>query len=324
MQWWNDLVTWFDSSAGWRVFSTAILPFIAIIVAGLLAAWIGRTSARRVLDHQDRELKAAAIMALIGAGRKATIWSSLGADEKQHVDSLISEADMRVRLLPVNGAASAADWAAHELGAMKKNSATFSFQAEQTFIDYRDRLLEWQDKPKRARRLFAFDLEQWRYDDDSTEQHVAAEPQQPKWGSTPAAAEAPVVPAAATAPIVPEAPIVASAPSPAGAPSAPSPAGQPSPATPTQSTEAVPSTEAPAGAAGSVASPAPVIPAPLVPTPLVPTSTTPVDVPPTAPANGADADDADVIDDPAGSFAAPITAGTVRRRTGTEPKDEDR
>ena len=27
---------------------------------------------------------------------------------------------------------------------MKKNSATFSFQAEQDFVDYRDRLLDWQ------------------------------------------------------------------------------------------------------------------------------------------------------------------------------------
>jgi hypothetical protein len=170
MQWWNDFVAWLGSAAGSRVLTSAIIPFVAIIVAAFIAAWIGRGFARRVIEQQDGELKAAAIMALIGAGRKAAVWNTLGIDEKQHIDSLISEADIRVRLLPVNGASAAADWAGHELASMKKNSATFSFQAEQTFFDYRDRLLEWQNKPKRARKLFAYDLDRWRYDDDAAAQ----------------------------------------------------------------------------------------------------------------------------------------------------------
>jgi hypothetical protein len=167
MQWWNDIVAWFNSTAGMRIVLSVILPFVAIIVAGLIAAAIGRGSAQRVIDRGDRELKGAAITALILVGRKAAIWSSLGADEKQHIDSLMSEADIRVRLLPVAGAGSAADWAAHELADMKKNSASFSFQADQTLVDYRDRLLDWQAKPGRARKLFISDLEQWRYSDDA-------------------------------------------------------------------------------------------------------------------------------------------------------------
>lgn len=167
MVWWNDFVAWFNSASGSRIFLSTILPFVAIVVAGIIAAAIGRGSAKRMVDHQDRELKGAAIIALIVVGRKASIWSSLGADEKQHVDSLMSEADIRVRLLPVSGANTAADWAAHQLGDMKKNSASFSFQAEQTFVDYRDRLLDWQNKPGRAKKLFASDLSQWRYEDES-------------------------------------------------------------------------------------------------------------------------------------------------------------
>jgi hypothetical protein len=167
MAWWNDFVAWFNSANGSRVFLSAILPFVAIVVAGVVATLIGRGSARRVLDHKDRELKAAAITALIVVGRKASLWSSLGADEKQHVDSLMSEADIRIRLLPVSGASTAADWAAHQLADMKKNSASFSFQAEQTFVDYRDRLLDWQNKPGRAKKLFVSDLQQWRYEGDA-------------------------------------------------------------------------------------------------------------------------------------------------------------
>lgn len=167
MAWWNDIVAWFNSAAGSRVFLSAILPFLAIVIAGIIGAVIGRGSAQRVLSHQDRELTGAALIALIVVGRKASIWASLGSDERQHVDSLMSEADIRVRLLPVTGANTAADWAAHELADMKKNSASFSFQAEQDFVDYRDRLLDWQAKPRRAKKLFASDLEQWRYEDNS-------------------------------------------------------------------------------------------------------------------------------------------------------------
>jgi hypothetical protein len=197
MEWWNEFVAWFNSASGSRIFLSAILPFVAIVLAGIIAAAIGRGSAQRVLAHEDRELTGAALIALIVVGRKASIWASLGADEKQHVDSLMSEADIRVRLLPVGGASQAADWAAHELTDMKKNSASFSFQAEQDFVDYRDRLLDWQAKPRRAKKLFASDLEQWRYEDSSPKTAPAQE-----W--KPAAAEPtavlPVTPGLSTAP----------------------------------------------------------------------------------------------------------------------------
>jgi hypothetical protein len=217
MGWWNDFVTWLNSADGSRIFLSAILPFIAIVLAGIVAALIGRGFARRVIDHQDRELKGAAIIALIVVGRKASIWSSLGADEKQHVDSLMTEADIRVRLLPVGGANTAADWAAHQLADMKKNSASFSFQAEQTFVDYRDRLLDWQNKPGRARKLFSSDLQQWRYEDEAPASAPAQE-----WTPavvTPAAAPTPTAtlpatPGLSTAP--PPTVVAADAPPPAG------------------------------------------------------------------------------------------------------------
>jgi hypothetical protein len=178
MQWWNEFLTWLDSTDGQRVVTTAILPFLAILVAGVLAALIARSFSKRVLAFQDREMKASAITALIGAGRKATSWGSLGGEEKQRVENQLNEADIRVRLLPMNGSSAAADWAAHELAAMKKNSSNYSFQAEQTFVDYRNRLLEWQNKPKRARKLFAFDLEQWRTDEEAAAKASAEKQQQ--------------------------------------------------------------------------------------------------------------------------------------------------
>jgi hypothetical protein len=225
MQWWNDIQAWFISATGSKIFLDAILPFVAIVLAGVIAAGIGRASARRMIEQQDRTHTGAAVIALIVVGRKAAIWSSLGGDEKQHVDSLLSEADIRVRLLPVNGAHLAADWAAHELNAMKKNSATFSFQAEQSLIDYRDRLLSWQAKPRRARKLFSSDLSEWKYDDDSSASVVS---QRQEWATSH------VEPPRTSAPtaVLPATPGLASAAPPTGA-SMPAPAPTSAPSAPT-------------------------------------------------------------------------------------------
>jgi hypothetical protein len=289
MQWWNDFVTWSNSATGTRIITTAILPFIAIVVAGVLAGLIARASTKRVIDHQNREIKAAAIMALIGAGRRAAVWSSLGADAKQHVDSLISEADLRMRLLPVTGAIAAADWASHELEGMKKNSSNFSFKAEQTFFDYRDRLLDWQLRPAKAKKLFAFDLVQWQYEDGQTSQSSLVMQQQ-EWAS--AHVEPSTTPltsgAAATTPLSPVRPASPAAPSPA----TPSPV-VPSPATRVASP--VSPSSAPTHTATSVA---------------------------TAPSTDTEEIDAEAIDETSDPVAPPVNAGVVRQRTAPEQSVE--
>ncbi len=163
MQWWNSFVAWLGSSDGWRIISGAIIPFLAIIIAGMVAAAIGRGSTTRLLAAHSREASAAAVAALIAAGRRASVWNTLTADERQYGEYLANEADTRVRLLPLPGAAMVANWAEHEINDMRKNSATFSFQAEQSLVDFRDRIVQWRDRPSRAKRLFQDDLDNWRY-----------------------------------------------------------------------------------------------------------------------------------------------------------------
>ncbi|MCU1411997.1 MAG: hypothetical protein JWR04_2704 [Rhodoglobus sp.] len=161
--WWNDIVKWFSSYDG-RVTIGAVVPVIAILVAGVVATLIARGSIKRLIAQQDREHKASAIAALIASGRRAAGWNTLSAAEKDHVDHQTSEAEVRVRLLPVAGAGLAADWAAHQLATMKANSANYSFQAEQDLADFQDGLIAWQAKPARARKLFAQDLAAWKYE----------------------------------------------------------------------------------------------------------------------------------------------------------------
>ena len=93
------------------------------------------------------------------------MWSTLSAQEKDHLEHQASEAEVLVRLLPVAGSGLAADWAAHYLASMKRNSANYGFQAEQDLADLQAGLIEWQAKPGRAKKLFAQDLAAWKYDD---------------------------------------------------------------------------------------------------------------------------------------------------------------
>lgn len=164
MDWWNDLLDWTSSDTGWRVISGALIPFVAIVVAGVVAALIGRGATKRVVSLQEREAKNAAVAAIISAARKAASWGSLGHEERGYADHLAEDADIRLRLLPINGAPLAANWAQHEIADIKKNSSTFSFQAEQSLAEFRDRLLEWQSRPGKARKLFKYDLERWKFE----------------------------------------------------------------------------------------------------------------------------------------------------------------
>jgi hypothetical protein len=164
MQWWNDLVDWIRTDDGQGVVFSAVVLFVAIVVAGVLAALIGRGATRRLVRQRDHETRASAVAALVTVGKAASTWHSLTASAKEHSETLAASADIQVRLLPISGASLAADWAEHQLADMRANSVNYSFQADQTMDEYRDRLVRWLHKPTKAKKLFADDLDRWRYD----------------------------------------------------------------------------------------------------------------------------------------------------------------
>ena len=163
MQWWNDFLDWVQSDAGRSILSNAVIPFIAIVVAGIIGAAIGSGATRRLVAQRDHETRAAAVAALVAAGQGAATWHGQAPASKEHAERLASQADVNVRLLPIAGAGVAADWASHQLREMRTNSVSYSYQAEQTLDEYRDRLVDWLHRPNRARKLFAADLDRWRY-----------------------------------------------------------------------------------------------------------------------------------------------------------------
>lgn len=178
MQWWSDFLGWIQSDAGSKMISTAVIPFVAIVVAGIIGAAIGRGATRRLVAQRDHETRAAAVAALVAAGQGAANWHSQGPDAKEHAELLASQADVSVRLLPISGAGLAADWASHELRDMRTNSVSYSYQAEQSLDEYRDRLVEWLHRPGRAKKLFAADLDRWRYSENAVDPVVL---EQQRW-----------------------------------------------------------------------------------------------------------------------------------------------
>lgn len=177
MDWWNDLTDWTASDEGWRVLSGAIIPFVAIVVAGVIAALIGRAATKRAVALHDRESRNAAVAGVVTAARKASRWGALGHEERAYADHLAEDADVRLRLLPVSGAPLAADWVQHELADIKRNSSTFTSQADQSLGELRDRLLEWNARPGRAKKLFKADLERWKFDSPDPDAELIARQQ---------------------------------------------------------------------------------------------------------------------------------------------------
>ena len=162
MQWWNSFVDWLTAASTLPVFYGAIIFVIAIVLASLLAAWTSRGAVRGLINQRDRELRAAAIGALVDAATEASVWNSLTPQEQVLADRAVGQADIQVRLLPVKGSSLAANWAAHQLAEFKRTSATFGYQLEPAVLEFRDRLIDWQLKPSRARKIFQGDLDRWK------------------------------------------------------------------------------------------------------------------------------------------------------------------
>lgn len=149
---WSDLAAWFQSPGGARVLQTAIIPALAILVAGLLAAAIARSAVRATIRRAERVEAASVVAGLVVAARLA---ADAGDDSasRRRAARLRAEADVRARLLPLPGAELAADWAAARTATLQQQGPAGAVSQE--LAELRDRLVEWAGKPSRARRLFA-------------------------------------------------------------------------------------------------------------------------------------------------------------------------
>ena len=181
MTWWNSFVSWLTEASNQTVVNTAVVFVVAILIAAVLTALIGRGAIKQLLVQHDRELKAAAIGTLIDAATEASVWNSLTPQEQVMADRAVGQAAIQVRLLPITSSGVAANWASHQLNELKRTSATFGYQLEPALLEFRDRLIEWQDKPRRTRKVFQSDLDRWKTQNSSSESTLLA--QQDAWAA---------------------------------------------------------------------------------------------------------------------------------------------
>lgn len=153
---WADLVAWLGSPAGTRIVQGAIVPALAVLAAGFVAALIGRAAMRSVSAGLERERATAAVAGLVEAAAAALQGAPTGADRRR-IARLRTEADVRTRMLALSGADLAASWAAEQTVAAVQQADAAPDAAQATVGRMRDRLIEWTARPGRARKLFAAD-----------------------------------------------------------------------------------------------------------------------------------------------------------------------
>ncbi|MET1052248.1 MAG: hypothetical protein ABWX65_06385 [Mycetocola sp.] len=175
MEWWNEFVAWLTATDTRPVLFVAAVVAVSILVSALIAAAVTKAAVRRLIDQRDRDLKASAIAALVDASTEAAAWNSLSPQEQAIADRAAGQADIHLRLLPIKGAAVAANWAAHQLAEMKRSSATFGFELAPALTEFRDRLVEWQARPSKTRKVFESDLERWKFESTASEKTLLAE-----------------------------------------------------------------------------------------------------------------------------------------------------
>ncbi|HEY8319507.1 MAG TPA: hypothetical protein VIG76_11810 [Amnibacterium sp.] len=198
---WDAFVAWFQSAAGQRVLYSAVIPAVAIIVAGLIAALIARGAVRALLTRADRDAVAGSVAALVEAAR-VRAGGSTDRVEDERIDRLRTEADIRLRLARPKGSALAADWASLRLDAIERSGSSPVRQGTAEADEVRERLLAWVARPGRAKRLFAEDIERLGAERDARRTKAgitrSAPPEAaPRKVAAPAPAAAPAAPAGA-------------------------------------------------------------------------------------------------------------------------------
>lgn len=175
MEWLSDFLDWLVTDRGQESTRIGFLFLIALLIGAFLAGWITRQGMRALLRRHDRALRDAAVLALIDAATEASVWNSLSPQEQVLANRTIGQADAQIRLLPLSGSDIAANWAAHQLNEMKRNSATFGYLLDPVVLAFRERLLYWCDRPNKAKRIFEADLDVWQETSSESERKLLAE-----------------------------------------------------------------------------------------------------------------------------------------------------
>lgn len=194
MQWWNEFMSWIRTGEGYQAIVTAVVVSIAAVIGAVIIASVFRASIARLIRQQEHERKNAIIATLVDAAVDASAWNALSSPERVMSDRASAQAETHLRLLPVKGSGVAANWAAHELAELKHTSTSGGYQTQASVGEFRDRLVQWRDKPGRARKTFLADLERWRFSETGRERSEEIDWSGAEQEERPAASQRPAEP----------------------------------------------------------------------------------------------------------------------------------
>jgi hypothetical protein len=158
----TDVATWISDPDNFGALVAIASTLVALILGLIIGGIIVSNHAGKQQRTMDEHAKSVVIADVLDCTNEVSIWGQLSPAGQAASDRAVSRADIRLRVLPVQGAGAVADWAGHQLNEMKRNSTTGA--PLQTVVDqFRDRLVLWLYNPKRAAKQCARDLERWAF-----------------------------------------------------------------------------------------------------------------------------------------------------------------
>jgi len=159
----SDLATWFADPNNFGTLVTAATSIVALILGLIIGGIIVSSQSGKQTRTADEHAKAAVVAEVLDATTELAVFASLPAAAQSASDRAVARADVRLRVLPVQGAGNVADWTGHQLNELKRASSVGVTAAQTTLDVVRDRLVLWIYNPKRAAKQCQRDLERWSF-----------------------------------------------------------------------------------------------------------------------------------------------------------------
>lgn len=158
----TDVASWISDPDNFGVLVSIASTLVALILGLIIGGIVVSNHAGKQQRTMDEHAKSVVIADVLDCTNEVSVWGQLSPAGQAASDRAVARADIRLRVLPVQGAGALADWAGHQLNEIKRNSTTGA--PLQTVVDqFRDRLVLWLYNPKRAAKQCARDLERWAF-----------------------------------------------------------------------------------------------------------------------------------------------------------------
>lgn len=155
----SDVASWIGNADNFGTVVTVASTLIALILGLIIGGIIVSNQSGSLQRTMDELAKAGVVTDVLDCTNEVVVWSQLSPASQAASDRAVTRADVRLRVLPVQGAGVIADWTAHQIAEIKRNSNGAPLQAQ--LNEFRDRLVLWMYNPKRAAKQCQRDLERW-------------------------------------------------------------------------------------------------------------------------------------------------------------------